>query len=53
MEKEKEIMALPFKCKKCGKGIRKMNGLCDKCKNKDKDFIQYRDTGDESSKKTK
>jgi len=25
-------MALPFKCSKCGKGIREMVGICDKCK---------------------
>ncbi len=28
-------MALPFKCYGCGKGIREITGLCDKCKDEE------------------
>ena len=44
----KDIMPLPFHCIECDKPIRQpMNGICDKCKKKEKDFIEYHDPGDE------
>tara|TARA_R100001443_G_scaffold17060_1_gene27537 strand:+ start:133 stop:270 length:138 start_codon:yes stop_codon:yes gene_type:complete len=42
-------MPLPFQCIYCGKHVKEpMNGICEECKKEDKDFIQYRDTGDEN-----
>tara|TARA_R100000664_G_scaffold22766_1_gene32288 strand:+ start:3032 stop:3157 length:126 start_codon:yes stop_codon:yes gene_type:complete len=38
---------MPFKCYECGKTIRQISGLCDDCKKKEKDFIEYHDPGDE------
>ena len=39
-------MPMPFQCIYCAKPVRQaMNGICNKCEKKD--FIEYRDPGDE------
>ena len=42
-------MPLPFHCIECDTPVRQpMNGICDDCKKKEKDFIEYHDPGDEN-----
>ena len=42
-------MPLPFHCIDCNKPIQQaLRGICDECKKKEKDFIEYRDPGDEN-----